>query len=501
MSKLTLSDGVARLAALSHGFTDADLGQPWRWREHNEGVRFALIGTYHELQDLAVRLAHTRAQEGPRVTAAQRALAPYHMAYRDLEAQLLGVDEEAYGAIPAPGEWALRTILGHIVGAERHFFTLVEYGVRRQRDGGDLPPRLPEDETDKVVGPREEFVAISEKGDLAQTWAFYEALHGRALAEFATITDEELAGPSSWWEQEEYSLQYRLHRFDAHLRQHTVQAEKCLAAIGGAPNEAKRLLRLVYQALAEVENKILGAPEVGKTERAALAERIIDRAKEAAGVVAGMREMAAAVGAGDLHRVEALLAENKALANAKDQSGLSMVLKAAYRRATGIVTALVEAGAALSAYDGAAIGRIDVVEERMERWAEYVDEFVNVDGFTPLQLACFFNHEEIALWLMELGANVNTVAQNEGRIQPIHAAATTGSLTVVAALLAHGADVNGKQQNDFTPLHAAAGNGDKALAGLLLEHGADAGAMTEDGRTALDIAQEKGHHELVPLLS
>ena len=61
---------------------------------------------------------------------------------------------------------------------------------------------------------------------------------------------EELALPSMYWEEYQLSLRFRLHRFDSHLRQHTVQVDKALVEIGQAPTEARRLLRLIYAALA-----------------------------------------------------------------------------------------------------------------------------------------------------------------------------------------------------------------------------------------------------------
>jgi hypothetical protein len=79
------------------------------------------------------------------------------------------------------------------------------------------------------------------------------------------------------------SLQFRLHRFDSHLRQHSVQAEKALAALDGPPSEARRLLRLVYAALAEAEGYTIGAPETGQDLRDGLAREIAGRSAEIAG--------------------------------------------------------------------------------------------------------------------------------------------------------------------------------------------------------------------------
>ena len=111
-----------------------------------------------------------------------------------------------------------------------------------------------------------------------------------------------------------------------------------------------------------------------------------------------------------------------------------------------------------------------------------------------------FGHEEIAIWLIERGADVNIVAQNRQRIAPIHAAAANGSLPLLRLLLANGADVNAKQQNDFTPLHTAADNNDADMVHLLLEHGASVDAVTKDGRTPREIALKKAYRTVAGLL-
>jgi ankyrin repeat protein len=487
------------MAELTQHFDDADLDQPWAWRKHDEGVRFAFLGAYHELRDLAVTLAHQRAKSGPPVTAAQRALSQYHAAYRDLQAIFIGVTDEDYSREPAPGEWPLRYVLGHTAGTQRHFFTLVHYGLERQRDGQGKPSRLPDGETDRVVGPYADFRLIMDNQGLAEMQAFYDALHQRTLREFTPMSDEELAGPSLWWEGEEYTLQYRLHRFDAHLRQHTIQAEKSLALIGRPPNEARRLLRLIYNALAEVEAATFGAETLGQEQRSELAAVIIGRAEEVVNVVAQAHEMVTAVQTGDLARVKALLAAEPRLVNALDANGLPTVLVATYYGQKEAALALVEGGAELTIFAAAAVGRLDRVQEAVQEWPGWVNEHSR-DGFTPLQLACFFGHEETALWLMDQGADINAVAKNKQQIRPVHAAAANGNLTLLRALLERGADVNARQEGDFTPLHEAANNGHMAMAQLFLQHGADVNAKSAQGQTPLALALAKGHHDMAELL-
>ncbi len=47
------------------------------------------------------------------------------------------------------------------------------------------------------------------------------------------------------------------------MRQHTVQIDKTLAALGHGPTEARRLLRMIYGALAGAEGALIGAEDVG----------------------------------------------------------------------------------------------------------------------------------------------------------------------------------------------------------------------------------------------
>ena len=74
----------------------------------------------------------------------------------------------------------------------------------------------------------------------------------------ACITDNELELPSTFWEETRFPIRHRLHRYEAHFIQHTVQIDKTLVAIGQAPSETKRLIRYLLAALAEVEANLIG---------------------------------------------------------------------------------------------------------------------------------------------------------------------------------------------------------------------------------------------------
>ena len=78
---------------------------------------------------------------------------------------------------------------------------------------------------------------VNVSGTLADILSRFDALHRRAVTEFEGVTDAELDAPSRFWEDNAQVVAFRLHRFDAHLREHTIQVNKTLAGIGHAPSE------------------------------------------------------------------------------------------------------------------------------------------------------------------------------------------------------------------------------------------------------------------------
>lgn len=497
--KFLLYNAVSYLAEQTHAFSDTDMGQPFAWRKHAEGVRLAYLGTYHELRDLATLISQARVEAGLAETAVLRTLAQNHLGYRDLQAVLVGVSDEIYDQESAPGEWPLRTVLSHIVAVERTFFALAHVGLEAFRQGNP-PPEFPEDANEQLFGSNDAFWHIADEGTFAQLWAEYEQIHVRSWDAYAGLSNEELNAPTPlWWEEEIYPIEYRLRRMDVHLRQHLIQVEKTLDVIGQPETEVKRLLRQVFAALAEVEGLLLDAPQLAIEAQQDLANNVRERTNLVVEVVQSVHELETAVKTGDNETVEFILAANPELTKAHDSNGLSLVLTALYYQKAAIAQTFVEHGAPLSIHSAAALGDLETVQKRVERWAGYLDE-VATDGFTPLQLACFFNQEDVALWLIAQGANVTAVSQNGMSIQPMHAACSANNINIVRALLEHGADVNAKQANDFTPLHTAADNNSTELVTLLLEHGADKTAVTSDGQTAYDWAVSKEKDAVLPLL-
>ncbi len=271
MSKDALYQAVLRLAESTTGLTEPDLERPWNWGDYEEGVRFAFFRTYEELRTLAAQQSHP-------LTPAQAALAQYHLAFRDLQAVLIGITDEEATRKAAEGEWPINRIVPHIIEADRSFYAMIHYTLERARSKEERPPAMPEEEFN-TFWKSDNFDGIVETGSLRAMLDYYEGWHQRVVETFASISNEELCLPSMFWESKPYPVEFRLHRFDAHLRQHTIHAEKVLTKLGHEPTEAKRLLRLIYAALAEVESKALegGASEAA---HAALAEEIERRLQE-----------------------------------------------------------------------------------------------------------------------------------------------------------------------------------------------------------------------------
>lgn len=264
MTSTRLAQAVDSFAELTHAWTDAELDRAWAWGDYDsEGVRFAFFRVYEELRTLAAKLAQARATSDRPRTSAQRILGQYHAAYCDLQAALIGVPAEMFDRPPAGGEWPLRQILAHIVGADAGFYAVLTHALNQLRSGIAEPAGLTQEAYDAILGIDEAAEEAILAGPLAPLQAFHADLHRRILAELATIDEEELSRPSRYWETQPMGLRFRLHRFDSHMRQHTVQIDKALHDLGHGPSEARRLLRLIAAAQAEAEGVLIGAEDLG----------------------------------------------------------------------------------------------------------------------------------------------------------------------------------------------------------------------------------------------
>ncbi|HYD99236.1 MAG TPA: ankyrin repeat domain-containing protein [Alphaproteobacteria bacterium] len=206
-----------------------------------------------------------------------------------------------------------------------------------------------------------------------------------------------------------------------------------------------------------------------------------------------------AVKRGDAEGAHALAAADPGLLRARQPSGETPLLLAAYYRQAAVAERLLALDPPLDIWEAAALGRA----ARVAEWLDAEPALLNAhapDGFWPLGLAAFFGHAEVAELLLARGADTGVVAANAFAVMALHAACAGRHTGIAAALLAHGAPVNAAQRDGYTPLHQAVAHGNRPLVELLLAHGADPAIAKADGQTARDLAEDTGNRDLLPLL-
>lgn len=200
-----------------------------------------------------------------------------------------------------------------------------------------------------------------------------------------------------------------------------------------------------------------------------------------------------------LEDIVALLTQKPALATQSTSLQVSPMLLACYYKKMAIAQAISEFMPALSIFDACAIGKFDDLTLLIFKDPTAIDNYSN-DGFTPLSLACYFGHEEIARFLVLKGADVNLPSKNGFNVFPIHSAVADNNYDITKILLEAGAYPNVCQKSGVAPLHSAAQLGNIELIILLLEHGADVTLRMEGGKLPADLAAEKGFMEIAEIL-
>jgi hypothetical protein len=277
MFDTNLESAVQDFSALMLPLSEKDLEREWKWKDHDEeGIRFAFFVTLQELRQLAVTLATARTK----LTAAQHILSQYHAAYLDLQAAVLGLSNDDAERSPSEGEWSVKQAYAHILGTDFGFSAVIRYALEGHRSHHWTSKPIPEEEYPRLYGLSEAEYDTLMVSPFDNMLAFHRGLHNRIMDEFKTISDAELDLPSTFWEDTRFPISHRLHRYEAHFTQHTVQIDKTMAAIGQDPSESKQLMRRIYAALAEVEGQMIGAEKMDDAAILATASSISNRSNE-----------------------------------------------------------------------------------------------------------------------------------------------------------------------------------------------------------------------------
>ncbi len=123
----------------------------------------------------------------------------------------------------------------------------------------------------------------------------------------------------------------------------------------------------------------------------------------------------------------------------------------------------------------------------------------DLDG-NALHMAVGMGSEEMIKALLDGGANLEVAGEPAGA-HPLHLATQLNITGVAELLLAHGANVDALDSQGRTPLMLAALNNLRGVVGVLLSHGADVRIQDSIyGETALHMASFAGDPEIVSQL-
>lgn len=210
-------------------------------------------------------------------------------------------------------------------------------------------------------------------------------------------------------------------------------------------------------------------------------------------------EIFAALKSGELDTFKKLLAGNSALANVRNEQGVSLLMQARYDFRQPFIDVILKHRTGLDVFEATALGKLDKLSRVLDIEPDSVNDW-SPDGFQPLHLAAFFAQPDALRLLLERGGHVGIHSKNALNVRAIHCAAAGRSLDCVRTLLERGSDPNARQAGGFTPLHAAAQNGAAEMVKALLSKGADRTLRTDDGKAALDFAKEKGNADVISIL-
>ncbi|WP_259155283.1 quinoprotein dehydrogenase-associated putative ABC transporter substrate-binding protein [Xanthomonas sp. 3793] len=358
----------------------------------------------------------------------------------------------------------------------------------------------PEEHPGKLV----ERVAANEL-DAAESWGpvagYYAARSSLGVVPLNTIDDAVL----------EYSMAWAVSRKNAALRDALNTALQDNAA------KIAEILRSYHVPLVRCSDCIVAgdlpshgpyvtpasastarSPAASSQELAQLQLRIADGADP-------NQELAHALDAGDAVRAAWLL-RHGADANTPNLLGEPPLHQAIRNQEPDLVGLLLDAGARLEARD--ASGWTALMKAAWANDADSVTRLVGKralvdtvsgDGWSALDLAVSYADASVVQALLAAGANVRRA--NAKGFTPVMFAVARDDPAILDALLARGADVGHANQAGVTALMLAAAAGREDVAKRLLAAGADPAARNRDGKTAATLAQDRGDAALAALLS
>ena len=218
-------------------------------------VRYALYRTIEDAQEAHVRVVGRPLPESRRILSfAQRA-------FGDLRGLLVGLPADLIDRAPRAGDWPVREVLRHMWVVERRYAIQTLYAVERADSD---PVRISDD---RLPTPAQ----MELTGGIGEMLARLGEARAESNRRLGDVAPALMTRPTIWGRYNA-DVRFRLHRFAAHVIEHTVQCEKALAALDWHPTEGRRIARHFTALVGEIEG--LGASAEARELERRLAERL-----------------------------------------------------------------------------------------------------------------------------------------------------------------------------------------------------------------------------------
>jgi ankyrin repeat protein len=148
-------------------------------------------------------------------------------------------------------------------------------------------------------------------------------------------------------------------------------------------------------------------------------------------------------------------------------------------------------------HQAAAIGDLETVERLLKERPGDIESEGGCDSAKPLHYAAYQGRQDVAIFLIEHGARLDTRDCDEAT--PLHWSVPFGQLSMFRLLIESGADINVCTNKRRTPLHWCGWKNQPAIARYILEEGFDVHVLDSDDRPPIAYC-EGDCSELIRLL-